>query len=930
MKLPENKRIKWNYLAIAFAIPVISLLVLMIIGRYEPFGDRSMLYSDMYHQYYPFFVSFRRALLSGESLLWNWDVGMGLDYLGLISYYLASPLNLLSILVPEGWTLEYFSLLVPIKLGLASLFFAIFLKKIFEKNDLSISLFGAFYGMCAWALAYQWNVMWLDTFALLPLVALGTVALLRDRKFVLYTLTLFLSIFSNYYIGFFTCIFVLLLFFCYEICRFRSIRKLLADFCVIGFFTVLAIGMTAILELPSLAALQTTQSSVNKFPEGFSINMTTDDTWKGFFDVMRQVAGNMGGGLEPSFKEGLPNLYCGVGTMVLAVLFLLSGKVKLRDKICSVVLLLFITVSFIFRQLDYIWHGFHFTNMIPYRFSFLYSFILLYMAYKAFLMRNEFKMWQTVLAVIPAVLAFGYAETREDPVYLAYNLIFLALYVIVFLVGQYVAPVPKENSQTKAKKNIHRVNTADLADRAEAELHNRRSLAGWFLCGIMALELILNVVNFGVNFPCTAVSNYPKGTSSTETVIDIMEELENNDVSFYRTESTHSQTLNDGAINGYYGISTFTSSANVRVTEFMQALGYGAKNTYNRYCFEESSPVANLFLNLKYMLERDGKVEQNPFFEDLYHAGNVHLLKNNAYLPLGFLAESALAELEFTLTGNRFNFQNQLLTAASGITGNVWHQLGNEDLTVTPKDVTMSSGAVNGYCSYSSKNSSGSMIYRYTADQSGLMCIHLELSKKNSYTVTLKKAEDIALAGSAASARGLDLYSETYSLPQMLSVCYVEPGDVIELRFTCKANENGTIKALAALVDEDVFTSAYEKLSSSTLKLDSFSTTLIEGTIACDRDGLLYTSIPQNGNWTAEIDGETAEIRLVGNAMIAVPITQGEHTVVFRYENQAFSLGWKVSLACAAVFVGVCFLVYRPKKKRGKYEKTDNTPTSQC
>ena len=51
MKLPENKRIKWNYLAIAFAIPVISLLVLMIIGRYEPFGDRSMLYSGMYHQY---------------------------------------------------------------------------------------------------------------------------------------------------------------------------------------------------------------------------------------------------------------------------------------------------------------------------------------------------------------------------------------------------------------------------------------------------------------------------------------------------------------------------------------------------------------------------------------------------------------------------------------------------------------------------------------------------------------------------------------------------------------------------------------------------------------------------------------------------------------------------------------------------------------
>lgn len=96
-----------------------------------------MLYSDMYHQYYPFFVAFRRAIRSGSGLLYTWSVGMGMDYLGLISYYLASPLNLLSVLVPEGWLLEFFSLLVPVKLGFAGMFFAIFLKKLFGKNDAS-------------------------------------------------------------------------------------------------------------------------------------------------------------------------------------------------------------------------------------------------------------------------------------------------------------------------------------------------------------------------------------------------------------------------------------------------------------------------------------------------------------------------------------------------------------------------------------------------------------------------------------------------------------------------------------------------------------------------------------------------------------------------------------------------------------------------
>ena len=208
MKLPQLIHRKWNYVAIAFAIPFFGMLALMLIGSYSPFGKYSMLYSDMYHQYYPFFKDFRKALLSGDSLLYNWSLGMGMDYLGLCSYYLASPLNLFSVLVPESWLLGYFSLLVPIKLGLASMFFAIFLKKVFLTDDPSLCLFGTFYGMCAWALGYQWNVMWLDTFALLPLVVLGTVYLLRDKKFLLYTGTLFLSVFANYYVGFFTCIFV--------------------------------------------------------------------------------------------------------------------------------------------------------------------------------------------------------------------------------------------------------------------------------------------------------------------------------------------------------------------------------------------------------------------------------------------------------------------------------------------------------------------------------------------------------------------------------------------------------------------------------------------------------------------------------------------------------------------------------------------------
>ena len=909
MRLPQGKKFKWNYLGLAFAIPCVGMLLVMLISQYAPFGKYSMLYSDMYHQYYPFFVQFRRAIREGQGLVYTWSIGLGMDYLGLIAYYLASPLNLLSVLVPESLLLDYFSLLVPVKMGLAGLFFAYFLKKLFGRDDFSISLFGAFYALCAWALGFQWNVMWLDTFALLPLVALGTVYLLRDGKFLLYTLALFQSIFSNYYIGLFTCIFVFFLFFICEFCRWDGWKKFFADLLRIALFSALAIGMTAILELPALASLQTTQSSVNTFPTGFKLNIATSNTLLGLFDAMRQVAGNMGGAIEPNFKEGLPNVYCGIISVFLMFLYLLAKDISRRDKICAVGLLLFFNISFIIRQLDYIWHGFHFTNMIPYRFSFLYCFVVLYMAYRAWLMRRKFTTWQIILS---AVLASGILACSKEltetvplsigpleldfPLYFVYNLVFLVLYLLAMLCGNIEEPIPEDATERQIA-------------RARAEQERQRRRASGLVLGIMIVELIANLICFGLYFTGTSVSNYPKGTTYTASVIRYMKERERGNL-FYRAETTHSQTLNDGALNGYNGVSAFTSSANVKTTLFMQALGYGAKNTYNRYLFEESSPVANLFLNLKYMIDRDGKDKTSSFFTEANHFGDTTLLENQAYLPLGFLAETELADLTFDTSGNAFQFQNDLFSAATGLNSEVWHRIPGENLTITGNGANVEESNSSGYCRYGDTTANSNVTYTYVADRDGFACIHLNLPKRNDFYV---------------SVNGLELYKETISLPQMLAVGDVKAGDVLDIRIVCDAGEESSMTVSAAILNQERFWQGYDILNSSTLELTKFDSTHVEGTIHCDRDGLLYTSIPQNGNWNVSVDGKSAEIKLVGECMVAVELTEGTHTVSITYHNSALSLGWKISLACAAVFVLLVLWIYKPEwthsQKQGRYQK---------
>lgn len=965
MQLPEMKRFRWNYTALAFLVPTSLMLIFMFITSCEPFGKHCMLYSDMFHQYFPFFCAYREALRSGESLLYSWNVGIGMEYLGLISYYLASPLNLLTVVLPQSWMLEYFSLLLPIKMGLASLFFAILLKKLYGKNDLSIVLFGSFYGICAWSLGYNWNIMWMDSFALLPLVALGTVQLIRERKFILYTITLFLSIFINYYVGLFTCIFVFFLFFAVEFCRFHSIWRFLEDLLRIGVFTVLAIGMTAILSLPTLASLQDTQSSVNTFPDGFSVNIATGEAvatareaWAAFkaakqagegdlltlffdavaaafpvlLDAMGQVAGNMGAAITPTFMDGLPNLYCGVFPIALAFLFLLSGKVKLRDKLCCVALLLFFILSFIFRQLDYIWHGFHFPNQIPYRFSYLYSFVLLYMAYRAWLEREDFKIWQIVVS---GALAFGILflseENRKDLLYVASNVLLLGTYLAILLYGSKEwCKEPAEAEEALPEETAQETETEEApallpAPPRFADHATRQRQAALGIACILFMELVLQLATFGAEFPVNHY-NYPTNGDATASMVQVMKELEDDENLFYRTEVTHAQTLNDSALNYYNGLSTFTSSANVQTTLYTQALGFGAYKTYNRYLYEASSPVTNLLFNLKYLIERENPTQGDSYMKAIHSYHGVTLLENQYYLPLGFLANSQLAEVPFPGGTGGFSFQNKLFTAATGIQRRVWLTTPGTDLQVTAEgDVTVGSATTSsGYTTFTSGAGGGKLIYTYTISRDGYFCLDVNLYSQKNFTVWVN---------------GQRVFAETFSLAQMFGVGDVKKGDQVQVMVEINANAKSSVSVKSATLDGDIFRQGYDILNASTWDLTDFSTTYVAGTVHCDRDGLLYTSIPQcgnkreedplteertvhpEGNWSVYVDGKKADITLVGDCMIGVPLTKGAHTVEFVYENPSFQLGWKVSAICGGVFAIICLACYLPpylKQKRAK------------
>ena len=157
-------------LVAAWAIPTVIMLAIFFIKSIYPFGGRSFLYMDMYHQYMPFFSEFYDKLREGGSLAYSWNVGMGSNFLALYVYYLACPLHFLGALVPKAHIMEFLSYLVVCKVGLCGLTACLYLQRRFHTRSFSCVLFSCFYALSGFMAAYNWNIMWLDPVILLPLV----------------------------------------------------------------------------------------------------------------------------------------------------------------------------------------------------------------------------------------------------------------------------------------------------------------------------------------------------------------------------------------------------------------------------------------------------------------------------------------------------------------------------------------------------------------------------------------------------------------------------------------------------------------------------------------------------------------------------------------------------------------------------------------
>ena len=865
------------FIILAFLVPFVLMTTAFALMKVSPFGDQQILVTDLWHQYFPFLVDFQDKLKHGESLFWSWTQGAGVNYFALMSYYLASPLNFVSVFIPSEWLREFLMFSVVIKVACAGMFMAIFLRSVFKKNDFSLVLFGCCFSFCAFFMGYYWNTIWLDTVCITPLVVLGAVKLLTENKFRLYVVTLALSLLANYYIGLFTCIFVLLVFIAYNIVKWENVKTFFTKLLRMGVFSLIAIGITAFFLLPAFFGLQNTNASGSSFPSTFSINIGKTNDLLGVLTAIQQILSNFITFISPATKEAdaLPNIACGTVSIVHGILFLTSKKIRLKEKIVDMCLIFFMILSCIIRQLDYIWHGFHFTNMIPYRFSYLISFVLVVMAFRAFMLIDVSSCWDVLLAALGSTLVILFAiGTQKDYAIIGTAVVALVVCTMLFLYTRRI--VPKQ-----------------------------------------VLLIVLAVVVIGesgatayIGVKTTTVTgtyDYPRGGETTKQVIDYMNSLEENTTELWRAETTSTQTLNDGSLNGYNGLSMFNSMANVDTTRFFENFGMMGWKSGNRYTYAEGSPVTNMFMNLKYIISRDGVYRNTYDLSEAYSVGNEKLLKNDHYIPMGFMVNNKLTQWVENDNEDQFNpfdQQNEFFKLATGINENVYTSLdvvsqGHYDYNKFP--VTKTS-----YGNYSFSCTDASITphvkWNYEAPEDGLYCMYAKISGGDNVTVMQNDA-----------AQG-----STYGMgrPYIACIGYFNKGDKISVYSQLEQGQSGSAQVYVNLLNQDVFEKGYEKISKDVMTTTNLTGSSMEGTIDVSEDGLFYTSIPYEEGWTAVVDGKEIEITPVGGSLLAFQLSKGSHEIKLYYYPKGFWPGFAVTAICLLTFAGLCAYTYIIKKKK--------------
>lgn len=839
----------------AFCLPVILMLLAFLVMGIYPAGENQIAVIDMYHQYVPFLGELQSKLQSGGSLFYTWNGAGGSNFWNLLAYYGASPLNLILVLFPKKFLMEGVTLILLLKIGLAGSTMAVYLRAIvWEKDkrsaDISLVGFATLYALCSYVMAYYWCIMWMDAVALLPLCILGLHKILDGRSGVFYTVCLALVVFINYYMAIMVCIFIL---FYYPVLYFIKVQGESAGHFfkttgrAVG-YSLLGVLMSAVMLLPTWMSMQSTYYISADMPE-------KTELYNDLLDILNQMLPNA----ELTYREGLPNLYCGMFVVILLVFYWISRTIPLREKLLNGAFLVFLIFSLNINKLDFIWHGFHFPNQLPYRYTFMICFLLIAMAYQVFQRVDEIRvnhLWILLAAGGGYYLLAQKILTehiKDLDLFVHSGLSWLALYVAILLLYK----------KGRLPKNLLLILTVIL----------------------LTCEMASNTCTSIDQVGTTQRSNYYANETD---IAKLVKKTEGTDDRFGRTEMNDNYILNCPAMYHYKGISQFSSSLNANATALMEHIGVEGAPDKNRFNYNQTDPVTNAMLNIRYLIGKNLPIDDSDF-KQIAKSGNSRLYESIYPLSIGYMTADTIRTWNYEQE-NPFMVLDDYVRA---VTQNKYTSVFTE---IEPVDVSAAnielSSTGDGMWDSTLKNETkkSKTILTYQAQQTGKQYLFIEADDADAITVSQEKKDD-----------KIEIRNDCGSI---VNLGEMDSGTEFTVTIEYKEGKGGSVVSHVCTMDEAVWQDAYKMLSASMLDVTDYGDSCLKGTIDVQEDGVFVTSVPYEAGWKLKVDGHTREINeLIGGAWISTSLSAGEHRIELSFRPPGLIAGLLITLASIGLLI---------------------------
>lgn len=842
---------------LSFGIIMVVRLSLYYTLGYAPFGEKSLIVNDAHIQYVDFFAYLKDVLSGENSIAYSFTKTLGGTCIGVFSYYLASPFNLLLMLFEKTSIYTFFHLVIALKLSTAGATFAYFLNVRFKEfinnkkyaNFLVVAL-SVSYGLGQYSLAQSSNIKWLEGVYFLPLILAGVYEVVQKKSSWKLSLFVGLAIIFNWYTGGISCLFSIF-WFVLEVCLKlteeskidgkQSVKDSFELLVRYGVAMALGVVLSAVLFLPTISALK------NSTRGSFDLSVIFNPTFIG--EIPSVIQGYSLGAIS---GLGYVSLFCGTLALIGMIGCFLSKEMKSSKKIVLGVFAGFSVLMYYWQPLFGLFSMLKTSESFFYRYSYCSIFTIVFMA-ALFFFTTDYEKQPSLLIKIGGT------------------------YAVVLLVMNYINHMQNVNNTNTTAVYMVAISAAMVfviysIGRSKVVKGIALVVASILLLGevTQSSKLLMEYYSSG------DYSYYRMYVTEQEMQID---ELKAYDADLYRISQTTTRTTlpgnitayyNDGLAYGYWSIAGYTSSPDDVQREFLDRLGYPI-NGENMCIVNTSILAADALMGVKYVLSPSA-INGLQLVEELGVHNGKAVYKNPYSLPMAFVyPENALV---VNNESNPFVYQNELYSKLLGETVELYVPL---QYVQSGQTYTLSIPEGN-YAIY------GNLPWQ-------------------------------SYANARVNANGYYETTYAYWLSPMVFYIPTNVGDQTAVVTVSAADASGFVSGAEQFyaLNLDKLAEVSEKISAhkvDSLELENGYAHVVTNAKAGEK---LFISIPYDRGWKVTLNGEKVMPELFGDCMYTVALVDGVNEIEMSYSVPLLGAGIVVSII-GVIALGVIMMLERKNK----------------